>query len=85
MKYIVKNCPAIISLYKRHLCALTSNYYCKDCTDCVIKRVVDKCKEETKLIRIYKDNDKGTAIAEYSLSKDFAQEILDMFELEEVK
>lgn len=44
-RYVIRNCPAIISLYERPQCALPSNYYCKDCTDCVIKQVIEKCKE----------------------------------------
>lgn len=77
MKYIVKNCgcnPSCDECYNR----------CVDISDCLIKQVIDKCREETKLIRIYEDRDKGTAIAEYSLSKDFAQAILNIFDIEEI-
>ena len=87
MSYIVKNCPAITE-YKfpdkvhKDCCQCTYGY-CKD-INCLIKQVIDKCREETKLIRIYEDRDKGTAIAEYSLSKDFAQAILNIFDIEEI-
>jgi hypothetical protein len=88
MSYIVKNCSAILRMTKICDAYETTRdlpQFCKDCTDCIIKRVIDKCKEETKLIRIYEDKDKGTAIAEYSLNKDFAQEILAEFDIEEVE
>jgi hypothetical protein len=44
--YIVKNCPSILPMTK--LCDSESMFncgtYCKDCTDCVIKQVIEKCK-----------------------------------------
>lgn len=51
-KYIIKNCPAIvISNFNTHLpyCvdnALNSN--CKDCTDCLLKQIVELCKDNEK-------------------------------------
>ena len=69
-KYIVKNCPAIISLYERPQCALPSNYYCKDCTDCVIKQVIEKCKY------CYDEVDK---------ENDGFYSILQLFDIEEIK
>lgn len=85
MKYTVKNCPAYLGAdcvgFGNGGCDICIDC-CDICIDCPIKRVIEKCKEETKPIRIYEDKDKGTAIAEYSLSKDFAQEILDMFDVE---
>lgn len=59
-KYIIRNCPAYIHkpLYTHDkLCLLGNkvkpNYkglyvYCKDCTDCVMKQIVEKCKKEIK-------------------------------------
>ena len=44
-KYIIKNCP---NYFKTH----SGNYYCdfdagrcQDCTDCVMKQIVERCKE----------------------------------------
>lgn len=42
-KYIVKNCPAFIPQAYEHCCNLDGNYKCEGCTDCRIKRVIDKC------------------------------------------
>lgn len=46
-KYIVKNCPCYVN-YENilHLCCDGQGEgECQDCTDCVIKRVIEKCKE----------------------------------------
>lgn len=71
-EYIVRDCPAIISLYERPQCALPSNYYCKDCTDCVIKQVIEIAKDI-----IEKDC--------YENSDVKAEKILRLFDIEEVK
>lgn len=63
MKYIIKNCgcnPACDECYIR----------CKDITDCVMKRIVDKCKD--------------MASDEDFHAYDFAKEILQLLEIEEV-
>ena len=66
MKYIVKNCgcnPSCDECYNR----------CADISDCVIKRVIEKCKHFKSAL----DYDKGSVFV--------AQEILDMFEIKGVK
>lgn len=70
-KYIVKNCPSVYS--KHYKC--DGIYYgpCQDCTDCLIKQVVNKCK-----------GNKEYAL-EYLGHRDMlAEEILQLFEIEEV-
>jgi hypothetical protein len=47
-KYIVKNCPAILRMTKVCDAYETTRdlpQLCKNCTDCVIKQVIEKCKE----------------------------------------
>lgn len=72
MKYIVKNCPSILPMTK--LCDSESMFncgtYCKDCTDCVIKQVIDECKWETNI----DINDRG----------DLAERILSSFDIVEI-
>ena len=48
-KYIIKNCPAFISC---NICSLwtVSDKYCQDCTDCLLKQIVELCKEESSII-----------------------------------
>lgn len=54
--YIVRNCPALNHLSELSLiandnslkkCYMQPNF-CKDITDCVIKRIVENCKETDK-------------------------------------
>ena len=62
MKYIVKNCDS----YNEPWCG-ESVANCHNCTDCLIKRVIEKCNSR-----------KGT------IMENFAEQILDMFEIEEI-
>ena len=47
-KYIIKNCPAIYE-YGKGLCCndlkFDEHTLCQDCTDCVMKQIVELCKE----------------------------------------
>jgi hypothetical protein len=45
-------------------------HFCKDCTDCVIKQVIEKCKRETNI----DVNNRG----------DLAERILSSFHIEEI-
>ena len=64
-KYIAKNCPALQQTY---YCD-THHSKCQDCTDCVIKQVIDRCNKD----KIHK--------YDYKVSKD----ILDLFDIEEIR
>lgn len=44
-KYIVKNCPAITGDECNSFRVDENEIYCQDCTDCLIKQVIEKCKE----------------------------------------
>ena len=41
-KYVVLNCPTLMG---NRLCYSKEIRQCADCTDCVIKQVIEKCKE----------------------------------------
>ncbi len=41
-RYVVLNCPTLMG---NRLCYSKEIRQCADCTDCVIKRVIEKCKE----------------------------------------
>ncbi len=85
-KYIVKNCPACTispsCCTEYHL----KNGHAKDCsdiTDCLIKRVLEKCNYAADVYdneKFYID-DKDICLGESCL----AHRILDMFGIEEVK
>jgi hypothetical protein len=82
MSYIVSNCPAYLIEEDYCTCYLE---VCSDCTDCVIKQVIEKC---------------GSAVSDYSnleilrtacetseaYSKaNIAEKILQLFDIKEVK
>lgn len=75
-KYIVKNCPCITG-------DECNSYYddepfCQDCTDCIIKQVIEKCKRTLS-------KNKGFE-REFTLGKmTFAEFILKDFDIEEVE
>ena len=64
-KYVVLNCPTLMG---NRLCYSKVIKQCADCTDCVIKQVIDRCNKD----KIHK--------YDYKVSKD----ILDMFDIEEI-
>lgn len=66
-KYIVKNCPTLMG---NRLCYGKVVKQCADCTDCVIKQVIEECKWETNI----DVNDRG----------DLAERILSSFDIEEI-
>ena len=69
-KYIVKNCPAKY----RNSCRnpKIDKKYCKDCTDCFLKSIFEKCKKESYFSNI------GFT------SSEFADDILQLFDIQEV-
>ena len=86
-KYIIKNCPAYIhrplSTHDR-VCLLGDKVkpnhkelyvYCKDCTDCVMKQIVELCKPlNTKQPESY-----------YNLEVLLAKRILKLLDIQEVE
>ena len=58
-KYIIKNCPVNYGLYKE-MCGLTEEpedigKKCQNCTDCVLKQIVELCKENLNSLETYVD------------------------------
>ena len=75
-RYIVKNCPAFVLMRTAtsgtyfNMCGNAKGHIkCADCTDCVIKRVIDKCKSTS---------DRWLYNAHV---ESFAKQILDMFDI----
>lgn len=50
-KYIIKNCPAYLGADCTGFC----NGGCKDCTDCVMKQIVELCRKELNSLETYVD------------------------------
>lgn len=75
MRYIIRNCPA----YSDY-CEEIKSYECQDCTDCLIKQVIEKCNK--CIDENYPDYyDEGF---EEDIVTEFANDILQLFIIEEV-
>ena len=80
MSYVIRNCPA----YSDY-CEEIKSYECQDCTDCVMKRIVEKCK---KYIENYNDkvfydkDDVQILMGKVMLSQSILSELLDIQEVE---
>lgn len=73
-KYIVKNCPCVYNSYRTEYdCDYDGP--CADCTDCLIKQVIEKCKRYEDMSSCY-DCIWGNGVA---------KEILQLFEIEEIE
>ena len=81
-KYIVKNCPSAkyrMGMPWKILCEKESNcvksIYCADCTDCVIKQVIDLCNTDIRPneANIYKAGRMSLAV-----------NIVGLFDIEEI-
>lgn len=85
MKYIVSNCPAYLTEEDYCTCYLE---VCSDCTDCVIKQVIEKCKERSgKCERCKASEDyQPTDCLDYCSYDDviFATKILQLFDIKEI-
>lgn len=85
-KYIIRKCPNCLADFRLNCqgkaynngykCTTLSpeTKYCKDITDCLLKQIVEKCKEN------YISDDNVFDVSR----KVFAQQILDILEIEEV-
>ena len=70
-KYIIQNCPCYDYDYEECLNTFRDEYKkCYDCTDCLLKRIVDECKWETNNINI-------------DLRGDLAERILSELDIQE--
>ena len=80
-KYIIKNCDCILSSGR---CNVKSLVYCQDCTDCVIKQIVELAKGHTELCKNceqqIKECDCNDICNAYRLDK-----ILQLLDIQEVE
>lgn len=75
-KYIIKNCPNYIRGKSGNYCDLDAGS-CKDCTDCILKQVVELCKENLSSLETYVDV--------RSLECVTLQNILNLLDIQEVE
>ena len=75
MRYIVKNCPARPIIWNNNWCN-KEQQFCQNCTDCVIKQVIEKCKHEA-----HGDTWQIVRAGDVFLAND----ILRLFDIEEIR
>lgn len=66
-KYVVQNCPC----------------FSPTCTNCVIKQIVELCKEDLKPVREWQEGD--TIFVEYKKDVHLANDILQLLDIQEVE
>lgn len=88
-KYIIKNCPCLIdfdeqSLFE-NLCKNGGS--CKDCTDCVLKQIVELCKDYSKNCEIEGNciDDRTCTSCFFGGGNELAQDILSNLNIQEVE
>ena len=86
MSYVIRNCPnlsyAIMAdgTERNFQCGLEIDEYCQDCTDCVMKQIVELAKGYKEEL-IDRKTKKVVATRYFKLTK----EILKLLDIEEIK
>ena len=82
MSYIVKNCPCIArgecNSYR------DDEIFCQDCTDCVIKQVIEKCKDALFNYSNLEILRTACETSEAYGNANIAEQILQLFDIEEI-
>ena len=81
-KYIIKNCPNYRNREVDYTCTVeVISSDCHNCTDCVMKRIVEKCREAQEIMdkEEYYEDDFDTFNGESIM----AETIMDMLDIEE--
>lgn len=73
-KYIIKSCEQIHSA--DNFC-WSKNMFCQDCTDCVMKQIVELCRENLNSLETYIDVRSFECVA--------LQNILKLLDIQEVR
>ncbi len=78
-KYIARNCPCL-GFQIGYYCFDRADY-CKNCNDCLIKQVIEKCKKEDYFVPKYPYSQYQEGV----LNSTLANDILQLFKIEEVE
>lgn len=71
-RYIIANCPCYDTEYEECLNTFRDEYEkCYDCTDCKMKQIVELCKDKMN--------------TEFNSGSMFAEELLRLFDIQEVE
>ena len=82
-KIIIRNCPALQQTYYCHI----RHSKCQDCTDCVMKQIVELCKDYYKNCEIEGNciDDRTCTSCFFGGGNELAQDILSNLDIQEVK
>ena len=82
-KYIVKNCPCYSNGYISCTAYWVSSCFCENCTDCLIKQVIEMCREHVD--SLCPCPDEGKACIECTIAEEeyIACHLMQLFEIEE--
>ena len=84
-KYIIKNCPTLRGwVCNEQFIKQDKMVDCKDCTDCLLKQIVERCKKEIKVYRNTLLPNDGTNTLHFG-RQSFAHDILQLLDIEEVE
>jgi hypothetical protein len=86
-KYVIKNCPSCYYIYcdKEYECNWRGSGItkpCQDCTDCLLKQIVELCKEQ-KVINCNIDGKEQVLKAYYHTH--LSDKILELLDIQEVE
>ena len=84
MSYVIKNCPCYVQYENSlHLCCDgQGDGECQDCTDCVMKQIVELCKH---IKSINKTNSYVGEYIEFTQHSPLADEILELLDIQEIE
>ena len=87
-RYIVKNCPAYQTFYPDtgaepfSVCDAELPFKkCQNCTDCVIKQIIELCKNKDYFVKRFPNAQFSSGVQNSELAFD----ILRLFDIEEIK
>lgn len=82
-KYVVKNCPAYSKTQGVYWTCYEDNnkLLCQDCTDCVMKQIVEKCRNKNYFVKKFPNAQFSSGVQNSELAFDILQ-LLDIQEVE---
>lgn len=78
-KYIIKNCPNYFKTHSDSYCDLDTGC-CQDCTDCVMKQIVELCKSKDYFVKRFPNAEFSSGVQNSELAFD----ILQLLDIEEI-
>lgn len=85
MPYVIRNCPAIYGIDDGFLCSYREDdeieKYCYDCTDCILKQIVELCKKKDYFVKRFPNTEFSSGVKNSELAFD----ILRLLQIEEVE